>query len=258
MRIYYYSATGNSLYAAKTIADGISGCEVVPMSSQKQKATLRESSNTVGFVFPLHYFGLPLFVSECVKRLDFSEIKYIFAVVTCGNSLFSAALQQLGKELYDKGKVLDAGFYVPMVSNYLPLSALPSVEKRQERLKKADLKLQQVISSIARREEKAEKEYFSFFCRKINMFWRGSLLAKSSGKFSCSSSCNSCGLCQKVCPANNIRMMEGKPEWGPNCQECLACLHHCPVNSIEFGSRTVGRERYRHPRITVQELLRQD
>ncbi len=69
--------------------------------------------------------------------------------------------------------------------------------------------------------------------------------------------CNGCGICQKICPVDNIKLVNEKPEWQHKCQFCLACLHYCPQEAIQYGKNTLGRERYNHPNITVKELINQ-
>jgi flavodoxin/Pyruvate/2-oxoacid:ferredoxin oxidoreductase delta subunit len=45
--------------------------------------------------------------------------------------------------------------------------------------------------------------------------------------------CNSCGLCMKLCPNHNIREdKEGHPKWGRNCIACLYCEMKCPRDAI--------------------------
>ncbi len=69
--------------------------------------------------------------------------------------------------------------------------------------------------------------------------------------------CNSCEICEKVCPVHNIKIVNGKPEWQHKCQRCLACIHFCPEKSIQYGKKTIKRKRYHHPEITVNEIINQ-
>ena len=48
-----------------------------------------------------------------------------------------------------------------------------------------------------------------------------------------SSKCNSCGLCVKICPQNNIKLdQDGIPCWGCNCILCGYCEMRCPEDAI--------------------------
>ncbi len=68
--------------------------------------------------------------------------------------------------------------------------------------------------------------------------------------------CNSCGICSKVCPVNNIQMKDGKPIWLNNCENCLACYNWCPKKAIEGGVAQKGYY-YRNSDIKVSEIINQ-
>lgn len=45
--------------------------------------------------------------------------------------------------------------------------------------------------------------------------------------------CNSCGICIKECPNNNIHLdKNGTPQWSRNCLFCLYCEMKCPKDAI--------------------------
>ena len=70
--------------------------------------------------------------------------------------------------------------------------------------------------------------------------------------------CNTCGICEKICPVDNIRLVDVRPQWQHKCQQCLSCINLCPENSIQYGKKTIGIERYCHPEITVKDLISQN
>ena len=45
-------------------------------------------------------------------------------------------------------------------------------------------------------------------------------------------------------PLNNINMVDGKPVWGNTCIHCSACINRCPKLAIEYGKKTIGKNRY--------------
>lgn len=254
--IYYFSATGNSLYVAKSLADKLGECQLVSISALRENESITTDAERIGIVFPTHYFGLPPLVGEFIGKLQTGTVKYTFAIVTSGSSRhLNSALQEAIGRFAAKGCTLNAGFHVNMISNYLPLSNLPPAHKIKQKLAKAELAIEQAANAIQSLENTAESERFWKPFRAINRYWQKRLLPKSYRKFSCSDACISCGSCAKICPVENIRLSKGKPEWRQDCQECLACLHICPVKSIEFGTKTAGRTRYRHPGILAAELI---
>nr|HOO46661.1 EFR1 family ferrodoxin [Deltaproteobacteria bacterium] len=68
--------------------------------------------------------------------------------------------------------------------------------------------------------------------------------------------CNACGICLKVCPAENITLEEERPRWHHRCHQCFACLQWCPQKAIQYGKRTLKYERYHHPDIVVKDVLK--
>ena len=85
-------------------------------------------------------------------------------------------------------------------------------------------------------------------------------LYKDIGKldkgFAASDSCTGCGLCEKLCPANNIAMEGGKPKWLGRCERCVACISWCPSKAINYENSTQSRRRYHNPQIKADELSR--
>ena len=66
----------------------------------------------------------------------------------------------------------------------------------------------------------------------------------SAKKFTADSRCTGCGKCVRLCPLNNIKIVDGKPVWGRNCTHCMACICYCSQETIEYGSKSVGKPRY--------------
>lgn len=254
--IYYFSATGNSLHVAQMIAGNLDECELISIPALRHDRNIVADTELVGFVFPMHYFGLPPIVRQFFEKVDMEQVKYSFAVVTSGSSRhLSSTLQQADTLLEQKGKKLDAGFHVGMISSYIPLSDLPPTEKMHQKLAKADEKVQAIVNAVRAKQRIRESEPLWMPFAAINHYWRKNLLMQAHRKFSCKPSCTSCSICEQVCPVGNIKLIDGKPQWANHCQECLACLHFCPVQSIEFGGRTAGRKRYHHPKVAAGDII---
>ena len=82
--IYYYSATGNSLYVARELQKVIKGAEIRSIVEALHEDRPEVNAECVGFVFPMHYFSLPVQVEEFLQKLTILESPYIFAIATCG------------------------------------------------------------------------------------------------------------------------------------------------------------------------------
>jgi NAD-dependent dihydropyrimidine dehydrogenase PreA subunit len=69
--------------------------------------------------------------------------------------------------------------------------------------------------------------------------------------------CNRCGICLKVCPGNNIEMINEKPAWLHRCEQCLACVQWCPQEVIQYGKKTVKYPRYHHSEVILEDMCEQ-
>ena len=66
--IYYFSATGNSLAVARSIANRLGDTQLIHMVNQDEYK-LPVDVEKVGLVFPVYIFGLPLIVMQCIEKL---------------------------------------------------------------------------------------------------------------------------------------------------------------------------------------------
>ena len=118
------------------------------------------------------------------------------------------------------------------------------------------MELDRFIRDIEQGIKDIEKEgillrVFSWFCYSI---WKA-CLSKNYKSFKANKDCINCGICERACPAKNIVIERDTPTWSNKCEDCMACVQHCPQKAIYFNSKTSQKERYRHPEITINELL---
>lgn len=252
--IYYFSGSGNSLKIARSLAKELGACELIPMARLWRLDRIIVPQGSVGFAFPMYYYGLPDIVGKFVSRLDLTKAEYIFTVVTTGGAS-GCSLQKIDDILGGKGRKLDVGFYVDMPSNYIPLHDMITKEKQQKLFTSAEKKVKKIAKTIMFRKTKGERD--KPIVRKIAYGNNRTFLDEVNMKdtaFDVDRNCISCGFCARVCPVDNIQMVGGLPQWQHHCQHCLACLHFCPKECIQYTRKTVGRKRYHHPDITFKDI----
>jgi ferredoxin len=253
--IYYFTGTGNSLAAARTIAESLGDMSLVPISSTAGKGA--QGLGVTGLVFPLQFCGLPEVVRRFAGRLDLDLSEYTFAVVTRRGGP-SRALCQLRDIFGAGGWVLDAGFLLNMPGNYTPLFDVPSREKQAAILEAASGRLSGICAAIRSRATHTDRESMleRMIGHEIYHMWIESIGSRD-GRFHLTDGCTSCGVCAGVCPVGNITIEGGRPVWHGRCQQCFACFHFCSEKVIQFGPKTVKRGRYHHPDTRPDDIARQ-
>ena len=257
--IYYFTGTGNSLAAAKKIAAALGDCELVSIASLKDTTgDIAPGADRVGIVCPVYFAGLPVMVAGFAGRLDLSQAQYVFSVVTFGGSGGPAALHQLDsilKKRQDRG--LDAGFMAKMPGNYILMYGSPAGKKREILLAMADEQIAAVAAGVNNSETKRlPSSLLSGIIHTLAYPRFASHVHDDDRKFSVNRNCTSCGTCAAICPAGNIEMVDEKPVWKHHCELCCGCIHLCPAGAIQAGPRTVTRQRYRNPSVSIEELKR--
>ena len=259
-RISYFSGTGNSLQVTRDLASGLGDCEIRAITAGS-KNKIEFNHERIGFVFPVYAWGPPSIVTKFVKGLqDIGKNTYLFCAVTYKNEP-GAVLSYFSKILNKKGLKLNAGFEVCMPGNHIAYYKVESEKMKKEKFEKWKQQLSEAVNILISKSNYQPKEK-SFF----NLIFRTGLLYKLALKqfpaadkiFFVNEKCNSCEICKKICPANNIIIKNGSPSWKHNCEQCLACLHWCPQEAVEFGQKTVGKRRYQNPSIKLKDMLKKD
>ena len=253
--IYFYTGTGNSLWTARNMAQHLGNTELIPMAF-KNELVITSNTESVGLVFPVHMWGLPLRVIDFVHRLAADSAKYYFAVAVNAGQV-AATLIQLKKMRQERGGDLSAGFSICLPSNYIPWGGAISMEKQQERFTNSLNKIK-LISEIVRAQELRTPEkgpsWQNIFLSAL--YKLGSpRIPQMDKSFWVDAKCTGCRICEKICPSNNIIITDGKPTWHHHCEQCLACIQWCPEEAIQYGKNTTTKKRYHHPAIKLQDML---
>ena len=253
--IYFYTGTGNSLWTAKKLSELLENIELIPMTLSGE-VPINSNAENIGLIFPVHIWGIPFRVIDFLNRLETDCSKYYFAVAVNAGQV-AATLIQLKMLLQKKNINLSTGFSISMPSNYIPWSGAIAQEKQQKKFKEALDKISRIAVSIRAKEEKAPEKGPGWQNIFFSAIYRSSFtqVPKMDKSFFVDEKCTSCGICEKICPAQNILAIHGKPTWQRHCEQCLACLQWCPEEAIQYGKCTTKRKRYHHPEIKLSDML---
>ena len=269
--IFYFSGTGNSKWAAKTLALETGDTLVsIPEVIKSDCSFTLEKDEHVGFIFPIHGWRVPNIVKEFLTKLtiktlgeDTSHVKhYCFCLVTAGDSIGKAMerfQQQIKSVAAGDSLSLKAVCSLIMPESYVGLPGM-DVDTKEKELEKKEFASKQLkeFSKILKQRPHTDSNQIwgwnqlirgpipSFFSGPVGGFFERFLITDKPFHVD-SRRCVKCGICANVCPVGDIKGGLGfEPEWLHNgkCLTCFSCYHHCPHHAIEFGKRTQKKGQY--------------
>ena len=243
--IYYFSATGNSLTTARILAEKLGECRLVNVALLRDKVSIIEDADTVGFVFPVYYGNMPWPMRDAIAKMVFNKDAYIFNCATYGGHA-GAVAKRLDQLLKTRGVKLSLACGVAMPGNSF-INA-PEVD----------------AGHLAAQRDNIEKLLPAIIAREVQDYSEAGIIGQTPIDYAnnfraimADENCVGCGTCVKVCPMGNIKLVDGKAVIGEGCSTCLACFHWCPKEAI-WMSKQPGIERrakYHHPDVTVNDFF---
>ncbi|MDR2357987.1 MAG: EFR1 family ferrodoxin [Oscillospiraceae bacterium] len=248
--IFYFTATGNSQYAAEKIAEA-TGDRAVSIGAALRSGSYEydiTGDGYLGFAAPTFAGTLPGAVGLFFDKLKLTGYggQFVYGVFTCGASdgFESAALYTV---LKDRGIGFDGSYELVMPDNFIVWSDIPPKERLGAMLARADRRLDEIIAAI---KSKTPGKIDARAPRQLYMPLTVAGALHADGK------CTVCGLCAAICPMGCIgRDDGGRPVWDGSCTMCLACLHRCPAAAVQHGRDTQNKARYVNPNVKLAASL---
>lgn len=249
--IFYFTGTGNALAAANWIIKlatikGIES-ELVNIAYNPDINELKLNQNTlVGFCYPTHGFNAPPIVIKFLRKFPSTNKKVHFFTLNTRAGMKASKLFTPG--------ISGLAFILPLIIllakgykaiGYRPLDLPSNWISVHPGLK------QKIIDSIFKRCERITNEFSIKILSGKNSFNRLyelpldialspiALVYYFYGRFVLSktfiatSDCNLCGLCERECPVNAIKITDSLPYWTYRCESCMHCMNSCPQRAIE-------------------------
>ena len=215
-----------------------------------------------------------------IEKLDLTSASYLFAIATRGGTK-TWAFVEIDEILKEKGRRLDAHFAITMPGGNDALVkgyAERITEERIQRLESEMLtRLDAIQRTIVDREVSREEDrgdvapppllesFLPLLDAMSPHLIRLGRMVESSFEFYYDEECTGCGVCERVCLAEKVRMVDDRPVWSDSvrCHGCFACLSFCPKESIQVKSKwylksyTDQNGRYHHPEITAKDIAAQ-
>lgn len=255
-KIFYFSGTGNSLYAAKKLASKLDDAEIIPIAEAIGK-DINLDCDKAGIIFPVYAWGPPRIVAEFASSIDLKD-KYVFSIATYAGFI-GGTLVILNDILNRKGAKISAGFGLKQPGNYIVgYGSRTSPEKAFTKVsEKAGQKLENIAEAVKNSKETGIEKNNGVINSIVGAAYKAfvSHLKEQEKGFWVNENCNNCKICERICPVENIKEIDGKREWQGKCEMCMACIQWCPKEAIQYGKGTAKRRRYRNPEIKIEEML---
>ena len=259
-RIYVFSSTGTSLQIANDISENLENTEIISIPKLMKQDNWAITGDTIGFVFPCYYGTMPKLVAQFITGAEKIETVYTYCVATAGGDP-GYSLKHLKEALITRGSDLHYGRKIVIASNYMNgwyyNLIQPKKEILEQKVNDAREKCHEIARDINLSVKMIEKAHFlNYLLPQVispSRYIRDTRAWDS--EFTVAENCNSCGICAKACPVDNITMKEGKPTFNRNCQRCMSCIQFCPESAFLIEGKPMNKPKYLHPTIKIRDMI---
>ena len=247
--VFYFTATGNSLYVAKQLEK-----EPISIAQAIHDQQMTYQAEKIGIVCPVFGHEVPALVREFLEKATF-ETPYFYMILTYGNRHGGAAelAQNMLKEIGIHASYINV---LLMVDNFLPgfdMNEQKAIDKKvDEHIKMIQEDIEnekEYISPVTEKDRAAHREYLT---RMANMPSNA-----FSNIYRITEDCIGCAICTKVCPKKCFTMNGQKSVWhSEGCITCMACIHACPMMAIQMNMPEKNpKARYRNEHISICDIV---
>ncbi|MCR4790978.1 MAG: EFR1 family ferrodoxin [Treponemataceae bacterium] len=241
--LYYYSGTGNTELVAKLYQKYFKDYQVeiykIHQLEEGESFPNPNDYDLVGMGFPIYGFNSPEPAYNFAKLLpavDGPEKKKAFVFRTSGEGLGvnNFAGQKIMKCMSKKGYEFMTDWHIVMPYNMV-FRHSPEMVKSEYIYADAIVRLNVKFIQGNVHEKVMRCPIPYFFVPIVRIVWpyakiQGKLIMHARKK-----DCIGCGLCEKICPMHNVKLVNGLPKFGGNCCLCVGCVFNCPKKAISIG-----------------------
>lgn len=239
----YFSGTGNSRYAAELFCSEYDK-GVKAFSIEDENAILAiKKDDVLVFAYPVQYSTVPKILREFVD--DNKELwagKKVFVIATMG--LFSGdGAGILGRHLQKYGADIIGGLHLKMPDSIGDEKVLKRpLEKNKELVRNAEEKIKKAVQLM--KSGKPPQEGIGVLYRMAGFFGQRLYFGHKTKNYSDKlkideQKCVGCGKCEKLCPMNNIRVVDKKVVQNNRCTMCYRCINNCPKQAMTLLGKEV-------------------
>ena len=251
MNAVYLSGTGNTKHIVTLLLDELGAKGIAaPIESEEVKKALE--GDEIIIAYPTMFSNIPYLVRDFInKNQNEWKDKKVFLVTTMG--LFAGDGTGCAARLLKKyGAVITGGIQIKMPDSIGDCKALKkSADKNKAIVKDAEQRIKEIAKQM--KAGKYPQEGLSFWAHLAGLFgqrlWFYNKTTGYTDKLKINpDKCVGCGICEKNCPTQNIKVTAGKATAGSQCTMCYRCVSYCPRQAITLLGKEVyqqaGIEKY--------------
>lgn len=245
--IIYFTGTGNSKYIADMLGDKLED-EITDSREYIKDYSGGSFSSQKPYVFvaPTYGWQLPRIFENFIRSSEFSGSSDAYFVMNCGSDI-GMPEERIRQLCSDRGLNYRGVFEIIMPENYIAMFNVPDEAESDKIIEAANGEIDAAAEKIKINIDFDERTvHFSDKCKSglVNKLFRR--FAVRTTAFYADDRCTGCGMCESLCPLNNIRLsfIDNRPQWGRECTHCMACICRCPSEAIEYGKKSIGKRRY--------------
>lgn len=268
-KILYFTGTGNSLAIGKYINDKITQTELLPLLKIDEKDMKWKDIEQLIIVYPVYVNDIPAAVKEKLISLKIpKDLPTIFIATHGGNHGVADA------SAYDftiaTGILMTGYFQIEMINN-TPKGLAPkflmrldwekqfSGTKLTKMFERNEREFDNITHSILKDEsgelESAKNKHKSIYYKSLKFITKLAGDKPPKLEFIRDETCTGCGICEKVCLTNRIKLVNNRPSWTKDeCYYCYACFNFCPEQAISVKHYTKKQGRYHYQGITKEDI----
>lgn len=249
MTICYFTATGNCLYVARRIGGTLLS---IPRLMRQERIEIEDDA--VGIVAPVYAAEMPMMVKAFLENARI-KTDYFSFIYTYGMG-YAEAFTHVEVTARKVGLTLSYINAIQMVDNYIPffdmreqIDTLPA--------KNVEGQIERVVRDIAERRLKpvrVTEANLAEMARWTRNHAANILKKDTALSYTVNDDCVRCGICAKVCPANNIEVTKDGVRFSVHCEVCYACLHNCPHHAIHMPLEA-GTTQFRNEHVTLKDII---
>lgn len=248
MLTLYFSGTGNTQFIAEMFSQRMNAaCHSIEERVDFDAQMARHEH--ICFCYPIYGSCVPqimqAFVQQHINALSGKKL-----LIFCTQNAFSGDGARVFTDLLqgvDYQVIYAAHFGMP--NNICNLFFYPIAgPKRLEKYKlDAQRKLDRICEDI--RQGKMRRTGFNPFSKLLGFltqrvyFRRIMIMAQSSVRIS--AACNTCLICARACPVNNLEVRSGRLTHNDKCVLCFRCVNRCPQKAITVLHHGKVRRQYK-------------